>query len=188
MTFDATAINLSDSFADFIISVSVIEHIPGNGDTVALQEIRRILTNGGTAVISVPLWKEPLTETKGTGELYWEDFAGKHDNSIFFQRRYSFQELLHRLIAPSGLTLESICLIGEHPQCDRWGQFENGTLIENWHYLTTTRLSRFAKNANRVLPFLEQAVHTHYSEKYHYFSESNTDPNSLAAVLVLRKL
>ena len=51
---DGRRLSYPDSSFDLIYSISVIEHIPENGDVAALTEFRRVLKPNGTLVIEVP--------------------------------------------------------------------------------------------------------------------------------------
>ena len=44
---DATRTKLKNNFVDKIYALSVFEHIPGNGDSKAMREAKRILRKGG---------------------------------------------------------------------------------------------------------------------------------------------
>lgn len=50
----ASNIPLSDSVADVVILYDVIEHVPENKESLALEEISRILKKGGTLLFSTP--------------------------------------------------------------------------------------------------------------------------------------
>jgi len=49
---DATAMTFPDDSFDRVFSVSVLEHIPDDGDTRTGQEIARVLAPGGRAVLT----------------------------------------------------------------------------------------------------------------------------------------
>lgn len=88
---DARKMDFSDCSFDYASCISAIEHIPGNGDILAIKEIARVLTPKGRAFISVPY-----------GQKYEEDKShGGH-----FERRYDYDALNTRLIQPSGLKLK----------------------------------------------------------------------------------
>jgi ubiquinone/menaquinone biosynthesis C-methylase UbiE len=90
---DARKINFPDSSFDAVSCISVIEHIPNNGDLLAIKEIARVLKPKGRAFISVPY-----------GQKYEEGKTlGGH-----FERRYDYEALNARLIQPSGLKLKKI--------------------------------------------------------------------------------
>ena len=60
---DATALPYPDGGFDAAVSVSVIEHIRGNGDTTAMRELARVLRPGGTLVLTFPYGAEPADVT-----------------------------------------------------------------------------------------------------------------------------
>ncbi|PYU66629.1 MAG: hypothetical protein DMG49_21510 [Acidobacteria bacterium] len=51
---DATRLSFADSSVDMITAVSTIEHIPGEGDSLAMREFCRVLRHGGRLVVTVP--------------------------------------------------------------------------------------------------------------------------------------
>lgn len=186
-TFDARSIPSESNSIAAAVSVSVIEHIPGDGDSAAMAELGRVLAGGGRAVISVPYWTEPLNEYAEPGSLYWESFTSRNDSKVFYQRRYSYADLVDRLIKPSGLSLKSLFLISERPLFSNWGQCVDGGLLENWQYLRTTKLTRLAKCFSTVMPSLPQMVNQYYSWQLHSFTANTYQKNAMAAVMVLEK-
>jgi ubiquinone/menaquinone biosynthesis C-methylase UbiE len=53
----AEAIPLEDESVDLILCTEVLEHLPDSGQ--AVREIRRILRNGGSAILSIPIPPDP---------------------------------------------------------------------------------------------------------------------------------
>lgn len=90
---DARKINLSDCSFDYVSCISAIEHIPNDGDILAIKEIARVLKPKGKAFISVP-YSQKYKEGKSHGG--------------HFERRYDHNALNTRLIHPSGLQLKKI--------------------------------------------------------------------------------
>ena len=58
---DITDMLFKDNFFDFILCSHVLEHIPD--DRRAVQELRRVLRAGGTAIVQVPLQESPEAPT-----------------------------------------------------------------------------------------------------------------------------
>jgi len=48
---------------DVVISISVLEHIPGDGDTMAIGELSKLLKDEGSLIISLPFGKKSRIET-----------------------------------------------------------------------------------------------------------------------------
>jgi glycosyltransferase involved in cell wall biosynthesis/SAM-dependent methyltransferase len=94
---DATALSFpSDSF-ERCACISVIEHIPGNGDAVAMSEIWRVLKPGGVLHLTTNVAlaaKDVFVDKPVYGEASWPEGDG-----IFFERQYSPQTLEERLLA-----------------------------------------------------------------------------------------
>ncbi len=102
---DARHLTYPSGHFDRVFSISAIEHIPDEGDSVAIQEIARVLAPGGTACLTVP-WSDHgyLEEFKQRGDpdAYWAPGDGER---IFFQRAYDRETLEGRLPRRSGLSL-----------------------------------------------------------------------------------
>jgi SAM-dependent methyltransferase len=110
---NACDLRLPDDHYSFVYSLSVIEHIPGEGDSAAMNEIRRVLTPGGQALIEVPLryqYKEIFHKYDSKGFPLAEE--------RFYERHYS-PETLSRLMVP-GLRLTGQWVMGEYLPIDPW--------------------------------------------------------------------
>jgi SAM-dependent methyltransferase len=110
---DARHLTYSSGHFDRVFSISAIEHIPDEGDSVAIQEIARVLAPGGTACLTVP-WSDHgyLEEFKQRGDpdAYWAPGDGER---VFFQRAYDRETLEGRLLRRSGLSLGDLSFWGE---------------------------------------------------------------------------
>jgi SAM-dependent methyltransferase len=100
---DATDLQYADSAFPFIYSVSVIEHIPDDGDTRAAAEIGRVLQKGGTAVMTIPV-------APGLFNIWVDaDPYGKQPRDasgrVFFSRVYDWPGLESRIVKATGLRL-----------------------------------------------------------------------------------
>ena len=111
---DGRKLAFSDNQFTKVYSISVVEHIPGNGDTECLKEIARVLAPNGRCIKTVPFAPESRIDFKDEN-FYWSKFSVKDPETgrIFFQRRYSENDLYKRLIDPSGLRAIKINYIGE---------------------------------------------------------------------------
>ncbi len=110
---DARHLTYPAGHFDRVFSISAIEHIPDDGDSVAIQEIARVLAPGGTACLTVP-WSDHgyLEEFKRRGDpdAYWAPGDGER---VFFQRAYDRATIERRLLRPSGLSLVDLSFWGE---------------------------------------------------------------------------
>ena len=104
----------SESFTK-TFSISVLEHIPDDGDTECIREIARTLAPGGRCVLTVPFGPTGSDEFRAAGDFYWSARSKTEEGGdrVFFQRRYDEADLYDRLIDPSGLTLRSVDYVGE---------------------------------------------------------------------------
>jgi len=116
MTMDGRKMNLPENSCTKVFSISVLEHIPDDGDSACVKEIARVLRKGGECYITVPFSPESAVEYKDERDFYWSAASKKKEErttSTFFQRRYSEQDLYKRLIEPSGLKIKKVEFVGE---------------------------------------------------------------------------
>lgn len=117
---DGRELPFDDGAFTKVFAISVIEHIPGDGDSACMREIRRVLAPGGKCLLTVPFAPVGRDEYAKGDDFYWSasSVAGADDSEgksrgVFYQRRYSEQDLRDRLIAPSGMRLERLAFVGE---------------------------------------------------------------------------
>lgn len=111
---DGRRLSYPDQSFDIVYAISVVEHIPGDGDQDCLREMARVLRPGGRALITVPFAKQARDEY--LNDFYWKSASVKTaDERVFYQRRYDEHTIWHRLVEPSGLIPHKIVYIGERP-------------------------------------------------------------------------
>jgi len=112
---DGRSLSFADGCFDKVYSISVLEHIPGQGDTACAREIGRVLSTGGESYITVPFWTTSRDEYVEHNGVYWAGHSTRDGTGrVFYQRRYSERDLYERIIKPSGLRLRKLCFVGEH--------------------------------------------------------------------------
>jgi len=94
---DALNIPYEDSFFSKVISISVIEHIKDDGDTLALKEMWRVLKPNGILILTFPVKKEYNIEYKENDEYNLN--VGHASGGYFFQRIYNEQKIKERLLS-----------------------------------------------------------------------------------------
>lgn len=95
---DADAVKLpfeSESF-NRIVSISVIEHINGSGDSEAIAEMWRVLKPGGRLILTFPVAKKFAVEY--TSDNTYNLNVDSKDDKYFFQRIYDEQNIESRLL------------------------------------------------------------------------------------------
>lgn len=113
----------SNSF-DIVISISVIEHIPEDGDTKALKEMWRVLKPGGRLILTTHVIKKYRTEYRDKNQYGIAN--KKYGKKYFFQRMYDKTSLQKRIIDSIGRKPEVIKIFGEKTN----GWFDN--YIRRW--------------------------------------------------------
>ncbi len=102
---DARQLAYPEGFFDKVYSISVLEHIPGDGDAQAMREIERVLKRGGRAFIQVP-FRRSYEEVYVTRDVYGRRYDGTAP--LFFERHYDERALSVRIIEGSKLRLVNL--------------------------------------------------------------------------------
>ena len=95
---DARNLSYSNNYFDRVSAISTLEHIPNDGDSIAVKEMSRVLKVGGVMVITVPYGSFEEVRQRGVS---------------YFQRVYDKEDIYERLIKPSGLDVVKIEYFGE---------------------------------------------------------------------------
>lgn len=106
---DARNLTYPNESFDIVYSISVLEHIPDTGDTLASIEISRVLKEGGIAIIEVPFALNEYN-TFVRKDIYNRKY---NKDPLFYERCYDENSLFRRIIEPSGLELKKIMIIAE---------------------------------------------------------------------------
>ncbi len=93
---NAIRLSYPDNYFDVITTISVIEHIPDNGDQMAIKELWRVLKPKGKLIITIPCMKQYQEEWR-EHDIYQLGNPQK-DQKYFFQRFYDEEALQSRLI------------------------------------------------------------------------------------------
>jgi SAM-dependent methyltransferase len=107
---DARDTSLGDGEFDYISLISTIEHVEGDGDSAAIQELARLLKPGGRLVLTVPYNYDRHRDFWISEDTYTSVYSGTR---LFFQRHYDDDALTNRLVKPSGLRLTTKLIFGE---------------------------------------------------------------------------
>jgi len=115
---DFLALPFADNTFDAVTIISTIEHVPGDGDIHAVQELARVVKPGGCLLITVPAGHAPNEQwtTHSIGYMYQETM--EQGSGQGFLRLYNPVWIQERLIAPSGMKLIELTYYGE---TTRWG-------------------------------------------------------------------
>ncbi len=138
---DATQLSFSDNSFSHIISISVIEHINGYGDSAAIKNMWRVLKPNGMLILTFPVakvYKEEFSD---------EDTYGLNFNPLkekyFFQRIYDETSIRERLLNKiSDFTILSQELFGESESgfyrqySERWKQKGLRETVKDPYYIS----------------------------------------------------
>ncbi len=96
---DGRSLPFPDESFDHAYSISVLEHIPGDGDAAALRELARVLRPGGRIVVTLP-YADVYREDWRDSALYVDH--GADDGRHFFGRWYdeAHVDALRDAVAP----------------------------------------------------------------------------------------
>lgn len=95
---DARALSFGDESFDAVACVSVIEHVPGEGDRRAMEEMRRVLRPGGVLHLTTNVGAR-AGEVRTARPVYdTGEEAAAGAEGAFFERRYSAETLDERLL------------------------------------------------------------------------------------------
>lgn len=97
---NACKLPFNDSSFDAISCISVLQHIPHEGDISAMKEIARVLRAGGRVFISLS-YNQIFSVKK---------FIGRR----WIHRYYDYNSLNKRLIEPSGLKVKDVGFLFDH--------------------------------------------------------------------------
>jgi SAM-dependent methyltransferase len=99
-TQDGRHLTYPDNHFDAAFAVSVLEHIPGEGDTEAVREMIRVVKPGGLVVVTTP-YDVRYREDSVPGS-----FSGRPGEATIWERHYDEESLERRLL----IAREAICI------------------------------------------------------------------------------
>lgn len=184
--FDATSIPYADHSFDRVFSVSVLEHIPDEGDIKTIKEVERILKPNGVFVMTSPASPTYSEEWLKQHNFYWQSQV-REDGCVFFQRRYDLKSIKERF-GNTGLDFEEIIFIAEKPL--KKPEFnKNGRFLYNVYYLEDLIWVKVLKKLSRTFrfPFLPYLSYRHLSYQCHYLTKNDKDENIRQVAIKFRK-
>lgn len=110
---DGTRLPFADGSLRWVVSISVIEHIPSDGDLLMMKEVARVLAPGGRAVITTEgasqastCWiLQPFYVGHQYDRVAFDDLDDDSEGFLGFYRWYDPEDLVLRLGTVDGLEL-----------------------------------------------------------------------------------
>jgi ubiquinone/menaquinone biosynthesis C-methylase UbiE len=155
---DATKLSFPDNSFSHIISISVIEHINGDGDSKAIKEMWRVLRPNGILILTFPVAKtfEEEFSDKDTYGLNDEQVKEK----FFFQHLYDETSIKNRLLDKiTDFTILSKEIFGESESgfyqsySERWKKNGLSETVKDPYYI-----SKYFKKLNSFDQIKDSAV------------------------------
>jgi len=106
---DGRKLAFKDHTFDAAYAVSVLEHVPDEGDSATVRELTRVVRPGGYVILTVP-YDDHYRETYVNKPVYERK---QIDGPVFYQRHYDHHTLEERLIRPSRAELVDLEFWGE---------------------------------------------------------------------------
>lgn len=94
---DARTLEYADRSFDVILSISVIEHISGEDDSLVMKQLWRVLKPGGKLVLTFPV--KPVYEEEFRDDDIYNLENEKKTEGYFFQRIYDEENINKRLLS-----------------------------------------------------------------------------------------
>lgn len=164
---DARSLKYPDEYFDIVYSISVLEHIPDDGDKEAVNEIQRVLKRKGKAIIEVPFAKIAVDEYLKT-DVYDRKYLSK---PVFYQRQYDKNTIVSRLIDESKMDLVNMIITIETIPFEKYWSFvpkylripflwlepfvsslnHFSSTLKSWHEIEKKAFEKKAMNATLIL-------------------------------------
>jgi len=93
---------------DKVFSISVLEHIPEDGDSRCMREIGRVLAPGGRCLITVPFSRMPQEQFRPAGDFYWSTSSTTNEMG-----KSSFRDGIAKRISSAGSFFRRACTLCE---------------------------------------------------------------------------
>lgn len=105
MNLNVLSLPFESNYFDYIIMISVLEHIPDPHDIASIKALWKLLKVNGKLIITFPVANNYFEEFRKNNTYKSKDIK-KSDKGYFFQRFYDYNKIVERILKP--LFLESI--------------------------------------------------------------------------------
>jgi SAM-dependent methyltransferase len=97
MNLDVLSLPLKSNYFDYIIMISVLEHIPEPNDIKSFKKLWQLLKPNGKLIITVPISKNYFEEFRKYNVYKLEDIK-KSGKGYFFQRFYDYKKINENIL------------------------------------------------------------------------------------------
>jgi len=185
---DTTSLAYEDNFFDVVYSVSVIEHIPGQGDSVAISEIERVLKPSGKCLLTMPARNHYFEEYRKADDFYYGEKSESNKEEVFFQRYYTHEAITGRILEKTNLNLQRIIYVKEYPNKKIVKPFDFEGLPDSSYYFSTYHFSHLFKICRRLrIPFIPYLLCKRHISRFFEFTDNYLDDNLRMAFVELKK-
>lgn len=102
---NATCLPFGENSFDLATSISVIEHVPDDGDSMMISELKRVVRPDGRIILSFPVKPEFTNEYREINH-YNRNQHSEKNGRFFFQRFYDSDSISKRILSHSGIVEE----------------------------------------------------------------------------------
>lgn len=186
---DATSLTYKNNFFDTVYSISVLEHIPGEGDSLAIKEIERVLKPGGKCILTMPVRNRYYEELRGANLFYYAQKNNSDGKKVFFQRYYSHNAITERILHETNLILQEIKYVREIPnkkvvkfkKCPE-SLPDSSYYFGTYYYSVLFRISKIFR-----IPFIRYLMCKSHIKHFFEFTDNYLDENLRLVFVELKK-
>lgn len=139
-----------ENYFDNVISISVIEHIANDGDSIALKEMWRVLKISGRLIVTFPVAKQYEEQFK-TDDIYNLQKSNVNNN-YFFKRSYDEKNINKRLLSSiDNYKILNQIVFGDatgrfyNEYTNKWNKYGLSETVKDPYYIT-----KYFKNFSKI--------------------------------------
>lgn len=186
---NARSLTYKSNFFDVVYSISVLEHISGEGDSLAIKEIERVLKPGGKCILTMPVRNRYYEELRDPNFFYYAQKNNSNGERVFFQRYYSHNAITKRILNETNLISQEINYVREIPnkkvvklrKCPE-GLPDSSYYFDTCYYSVLFRISKTFR-----IPFIRYLLCKSHIKRFFEFTDDYLDENLRLVFVELKK-